>query len=269
MKQVAIAALVSLFFASHLTAEDIAFRLAQRHFVIVPVRLNGLGPFEFLLDTGSTTSLVDRELAHELGLQPLGETVARTATGTERVPIARLDRVELGSQTVRTVLVLSSALEGIRSLDGKIRGVLGFNFLSRFRYLIDYVGQRLVFDGGRPLGLRLPFDASRSSIVLTVGDVRWLLDTGATGVVLFDPEALDVQIDPLNARSLSTNDGRAIARGGVIRELELGDASFHRLPATLAPRTGLERGADGLLPGTLFASVYFDHEQNVIVVNPR
>lgn len=98
----------------------------------MPVLVNGQGPFDFLLDTGSTTSLVDRELAGKLGRAPLGATVIRTATGIERVPIARANRIDLGSITAQTVLVLCSELRGIRSIDRKIRGVLGFNFLSRF-----------------------------------------------------------------------------------------------------------------------------------------
>ncbi len=117
MKRLVATAVLSLVSASPLTAEEISFRLAQQHFVIVPVHVNGQGSYEFLLDTGSTTSLVNRELAEELGLKALGETAIRTATGTERVAIARVDRIELGSQTAQTVLVVSSRLAGIRSVD--------------------------------------------------------------------------------------------------------------------------------------------------------
>lgn len=269
MKNVVVTAIISLMFVGPLAAEEIPFRLAKRHFVIVPVHVNGQGPYPFLLDTGSTTSLVDRKLAAELGLQALGETVVRTAAGTERAPLVRIDRIALGSQTARTVVALASSLEGIRSLDGKIRGVLGFNFLSRFHYLLDYESKRVVFDDDLAIeGTRLPFDASQSSIVLEAGGVRWLLDTGATGVFLFDSKVLDVQMNPRAVRGVSTNSGRKIARSGWIRELDIGDNSFHRLPATIAQQTGLEGRADGLLPGTLFASIYFDHAQNVVVFNP-
>jgi len=37
---------------------------------------------------------------------------------------------------------------------------------------------------------------------------------------------------------------------------------------TLMPETGLESKADGLLPGTLFDAIYFDHEDDFVVLNP-
>ena len=36
--------------------------------LVVPVRLDDAGPFEFLLDTGTNTTIVDSSLAERLGL---------------------------------------------------------------------------------------------------------------------------------------------------------------------------------------------------------
>ena len=38
---------------------------------------------------------------------------------------------------------------------------------------------------------------------------------------------------------------------------------------TLVPQTGLEEKADGLVPGTLFDSIYIDHENEFVVLNPK
>ena len=89
-------------------------------------------------------------------------------------------------------------------------------------------------------GSHLPFDASQRSVVLIVGDVRLLLDTGATGVVLFDFDGLDIEVHPRTVRRVSTNDGHRIARSGWIRRLDIGDESFRRVPVTLVPQTGLD-----------------------------
>ena len=40
------------------------------------------------------------------------------------------------------------------------------------------------------------------------------------------------------------------------------------MPVTFVAQTGLEARADGLLPGTLFEAIYFDHGNNVVVLNP-
>jgi hypothetical protein len=46
----------------------VAFRLGQpdKPLVLLPTFVNGQGPFEFALDTGSSTTVVSPELAHRL-----------------------------------------------------------------------------------------------------------------------------------------------------------------------------------------------------------
>lgn len=264
-----VAAAVVLLSAHLGSPEEVSFRLARKQFVVLPVIVNGQGPYDFMLDTGSTTTVVDRKLAKELGLKALQQTVIRTASGTERVPIARVHQIDLGSQTTQTVLVLCSKMDGIRSLDENIRGILGFNFLSRFRYTLDYGKKTLRFeDGGPAEGTRVPFDASGRSIVLATDSLRLMLDTGATGVFLFNADGLDIELKARAVRTVSTNNGRRITRSGVLRHLDIGGETFDRVPVTLVPQTGLEEKADGLIPGTLFDAIYFDHENGFVVFNP-
>lgn len=248
-------------------AHDVDFRLAQRRFVVVPVLVNGQGPYDFLLDTGSTTSVVDDELAKELGLKPLQHTAIRTAHGTERVPIARVHEMRVGPRSTETVLVLLSKMEGVRSLDESIRGILGFNFLSRFRYTVDYQHEKLRFEDGVVAGTRVPFDASDRAVVLTMENRRFLLDTGASGVFVFRAEGLDVEINARTVTRVTTNAGRRVSRSGWLNSLAIGDVSLNHVPVTLVPATGLEPKTDGLLPGTLFQSIYFDHEDDFVVFN--
>lgn len=251
-------------------AEEIGFRLARKHFVIVPVLVNGQGPYEFLLDTGSTTSVVERKLATDLGLKPLQQTAIRTATGTEGVPIARVHQIDVGSQSARTVLVLCSEMDAVRSLDENIRGILGFNVLSRFRYTLDYRRKKLRFEGvGAVEGTRIPFDPSGRSIILSTGHLRLMLDTGATGVFLFHAGGLDIEMNPRSIGSVSTLSGRHVTRSGLLRRLVIGDETFRGVPITLVPQSELEERADGLVPGTLFDSIYVDHEAGFVVLNPR
>lgn len=260
---------MTLALAGGAAAEDIGVRLTERRAVLVPVVVNGQGPFEFLLDTGSTTTVVAHELAEELGLEPLGTTVVRTPNGTERVPIARVDRVDLGRRSARTVLVLCQRLRGIRAIDRAIQGVLGFNFLSRFQYLLDYAGKRLVFEESLPAGgVRLSFDGSHRSIVVEVDSLRLLLDTGATGVVLFRFHGRAIEPNPRGPHALATNEERRMVRSGWIRRLDVGGRTFDHLSVTLVPQSGLEAIADGLLPGSLFKSIYFDHAGRQVVLNP-
>lgn len=109
--------------------------------VMVPVRVNGRGPFEFVLDTGASTSTVDRTLERRLTLPRTGETArVRGVTGTSTVPIVRLRGWTLGGQTLagRTLTVTNMGQPGVS-------GLLGSDELRRFgRIAIDYQRKRLV-----------------------------------------------------------------------------------------------------------------------------
>src|ERR1700746_2890907 len=58
-------------------------RFVERSIVIVPVILNGSGPYDFVLDTGEQMTTIDPRLASELGLRlqgPAGVTGAGSFT---------------------------------------------------------------------------------------------------------------------------------------------------------------------------------------------
>ena len=57
----AIAALV-------ITEVTVRFRIASNYMIVVPVTINGSGPYDFVLDTGSNNTMLDQKLADKLAL---------------------------------------------------------------------------------------------------------------------------------------------------------------------------------------------------------
>jgi hypothetical protein len=57
---------------------------------------------------------------------------------------------------------------------------------------------------------------------------------------------------------------------GKVKSIRLGEATLRNLPVTLVQRTDALQGRteDGLLPGLLFDSIYFNHRDHYIVLNP-
>ena len=49
-------------------------RVDDLSMIIVPVSINGSGPYDLLLDTGSGKTIIDQKLARELGLPQAGES---------------------------------------------------------------------------------------------------------------------------------------------------------------------------------------------------
>ena len=107
--------------------------------LLVPVRVNGQGPFEFILDTGAGTSLLTPELAASLQIESTGSKQGHTAGGPVNVLLATADLFALGAARREDVDVAITDLGQIeRTVGAKLDGDLGYNFLKHFRLTIDF-----------------------------------------------------------------------------------------------------------------------------------
>ncbi|KOV52045.1 hypothetical protein ADL00_38425 [Streptomyces sp. AS58] len=110
-----------------------------RTLAFVPVIIEGRGPFWFALDTGASTSVVDEDVADRVGLERTGERRSVSGIlGTGEVPVARVDRWEVGDIRLDpgevTVIDLGPPRGG-----GGIQGLLGSDVLSAFGSItVDY-----------------------------------------------------------------------------------------------------------------------------------
>ena len=154
--------------------------------VLVPVMVDGKGPFQFLVDTGADGSMISERLARALGLQSprnSGERVEGT-TGTERMPWVRIARMRIGS-IVRTDVRMPIARSPVMSgLDG-ILGMAGF---GPVRVAVDFQHDTVAIGPSRrgPMWGYLDIRARRTAgglleISARVGGVRCraVIDTGA------------------------------------------------------------------------------------------
>lgn len=97
---------------------------------LVPVFINGHGPYTFLLDTGSSTSSVTSKLATELKLPKTGSTARIDGVlQSKKVPLVKIAGWKVGHVvlTPEKVPVLNSSPAA-----GSVAGLLGSDELSRF-----------------------------------------------------------------------------------------------------------------------------------------
>jgi predicted aspartyl protease len=108
--------------------------------LIVPVFLNGQGPFQFVLDTGATVTCVDVSLAEELSLPEARGVVGAGATvqGSGQMRIIEIDSVRVGSARVEGLLGCAIDLQHTSQIGLEIDGLLGLNFLKPFRMTLDF-----------------------------------------------------------------------------------------------------------------------------------
>jgi hypothetical protein len=114
----------------------------QSQVELVPVYVNGHGPYAFLLDTGSSISSVSRQLAAGLSLPRTGK-VARIdgVATTSRVPLVSITDWRLGRYRLAPEAVAALNMPG--SADS-VAGLLGSDELRRFgEVTIDFRHLRL------------------------------------------------------------------------------------------------------------------------------
>ena len=114
---------------------------------IVSANLNGIGNIRLLIDTGASISLLRPQIAQQIGLstdEDNKEILLNTVSGVANAPAATVDSFLVGSVQLEDVKV--SILEMPPGIDSD--GLLGMNFLSRFRFFINqdeailYLGTR-------------------------------------------------------------------------------------------------------------------------------
>ena len=119
------------------------FRLAggAQPLILVPVRVNGQGPFEFILDTGAGTSLLSTSLADRLKVTILGSKEGQSAGGKVTVSLGKIDTIEVGEARLTDLEAGMVDLAHIgKTVGANIDGDLGYNFLRHFRMTVDYAG---------------------------------------------------------------------------------------------------------------------------------
>ena len=117
----------------------------------VEVRVNGRGPYQFVVDSGADTSVVGLRIARDLQL-PLGApAILNAMTASARVDRVRVAELQLGPSTIRDLQVPALAE---RDLGGD--GMIGIDALVRQRLMMDFEARTIkVEDARRPLP-RLP-----------------------------------------------------------------------------------------------------------------
>jgi hypothetical protein len=151
------------------------------------VMVNGQGPFSFMVDTGSTTTVIANRLLATLGTESTGFATVAGTTGVAEMPVARLATVNSGvvSKTNLRVAVLpdSSMAHG--------DGILGADVFAGRRLVFNIRGKTVRVEPTRRqtrvamLGNMRVRNGLLAEIDGKVGNVnaRLMLDTGAQNCI--------------------------------------------------------------------------------------
>jgi predicted aspartyl protease len=118
------------------------------HLIGAPVKINGHGPYPFVLDTGAGSTVVTPDFAKQLNLdvQVVEQGIARGLGGDMQLSLANVDSLSVGMSAIANEQVAVIDMNKV-SPKGKLieNGIIGYNFLKNFETVIDYPSMQLSF----------------------------------------------------------------------------------------------------------------------------
>ncbi len=256
-------------FPTHAEPEWIALTIDAPGAVVVPVSIDGAGPFPFLLDTGSSHSVIGRSLAARLGLAFVARTTVLTSTGAELRPVVRLNQTRIGASQSEGLLASVAPTPQLAAVASGIEGIIGQDFLSAFNYTLDYRRKRLLWNdrASDDRAVRLPLVEQRGRYLVRIAATRQgppiflVPDSGSDGLVMFERGGrtrLDLDPTP-QSMSVHSVSGARHVRTMRLRHLTVGPLTLRNRPvAVVAREAGDAAEGDGLLPLHLFDRVTFN-----------
>jgi predicted aspartyl protease len=228
----------------------------RAHQVVVPVLVDGQGPFRFLLDTGASRSLISTDVARKVGAATVSRTRMVTAAGHSVRPVT-LVQLQVGDVTTLRVAATILATAELRAGGRSVDGILGQDVLARHAYTIDYRRRQIRWDEETcfPGGVRLPLDIDDGRAVVTLpaptaagAGLRMIPDSGADGLVLFARRGrLLPDVTGREVAMMRTLAGRQLVRRVLVDRLRLGNFDLVNQPAVVLEADATLSG-DGLLP---------------------
>lgn len=218
----------------------------------VPVMVEGAGPFNFMIDTGSQATAVTHQINEKInggrGLTPAGTATLVGMASRRAVDIVEVGSMSFGSHTVRDVVspVLDRQHVGAD-------GILGLDSLQDFRVLIDFReetialqdvsemrdarrGFEIVVRANDRLGQMLITDAHVEGVRTVV-----IIDTGAQASL--GNLALQERLRAKRAQEVSATDVNGVELIGeltTVRALNIGGVALANVPLTFADSPAFE-----------------------------
>ena len=212
----------------------------------VAVNITGSGPYRFLVDTGSERTIISRELAQRLRLEPGATAEVHSMTEVSDVRTAIIPSLDLGVRRVRNI---HAPMLERRHLGAE--GMLGVDSLQAHRVLFDFARQEMRITASRSEEIGWPEGSIvvtgrrlMGRLVLVDADVegtpiRAIVDTGAQ--VSIGNSALRRRLErrrrlgpTVPIQLLSVTGGQLSADATVVSEMRLGGVTINNLPIAFA-----------------------------------
>ena len=167
------------------------FALVSSFEIVLPGQLGEWGGLRFILDTGSSHSVIDRRVADRMGLRRRPGMVFSFDRNLA-VEWAEVPEVRMGPLRVSGISMMVTRLADLSAFAENADGIIGMDVLRQARKIcIDYERKRISFDidRERERGLSAP-EPFVIPVTIQGIPVRLLVDTGFEYVLLYKDRLL-------------------------------------------------------------------------------
>ena len=271
-------------------------RFVQHALIVIPVRINQSGPFDFMVDTGSQVTVIDPSLAAELSLKAQGRVGLVSVASFAQASATVLDTLEADSKVVEKSPAIVQDLRQIQAADPRIRGVLGESFLAHFDLLVDYGHKLLCLDETSAMrdsvrGERIPLVRPQhpedelsfmERLVISVRlsatgkqPILLQLDSGSDGPILY-PGSRRLEVQALvHSAALQGASATGAQRAFAVvppQNIQIGNRILSRIsfvtPVSVARNLPTQH-EDGSLPTVLFQRVFMSGGHHFVIFDPK
>ncbi|WFL78189.1 aspartyl protease family protein [Altererythrobacter arenosus] len=121
--------------------ETLAIEEDRNRRYTIPVTIQGVGPFDFMIDTGSQATAVTYHVTDRLPFESLGKATLVGMASRRTVDLVELDNLRIGNQVIHNVAAPVLEKEHVGA-----EGIIGLDSLQDFRVLLDFRNETITVE---------------------------------------------------------------------------------------------------------------------------
>ncbi|SYZ73954.1 hypothetical protein TRIP_C60224 [Candidatus Zixiibacteriota bacterium] len=280
---------IDYFFPPDIDSVVVPMKYDKGH-IFITARVAGEDSVYFVLDSGAGINIIDKTFAETHGIKFEGDIAAKGVAGYQSAAITEVDSIKLGEIVL---LNQKEAVTDVASIGlvapGTLGGVMGYDLASRFPFLVDYAGEKVIFYNPRRFhrpdsSLAIPFEFIMKIPAVTAEidgyKGKFLIDLGnAFGLIIhksfadkYNLEKGFTDIRDMN-KAIGGVGGVSSAKAAVGESLLVGPVKIEKPPLLLAEGdSGILRSTeiDGNIGNLMLQqfSVLFDYSEKTVYFMP-
>jgi predicted aspartyl protease len=251
----------------------IRFNLYRGYLILAQGSAGPFNNLNLLLDTGTSSTILDQRLARRLHLDEKPAVIAIT-NGRVHARMTTAPSVGIGPLRRNNLPVFVQDLSFLqRALAVPVDALIGLDVLGQVSFTVDYTSREIHFGSPTTSPISIPLRLKEGLAIveaeLNQAPVHLLVDTGGSSLIIFETRMpKSVSSVPISGVQRSTSLTGNFERKQVwLHSLKLGEAEFAQEPAFVV-RDHIDAGRDfdGLLsPAALgITRITFDLQRGVL-----